>query len=100
MLNIFDDLERGHCKRIVDHQVDSRPMVLDGAKAGDVVQLDQLPGGHVTDTQGDILLKDVAIITPCGDVVVSNLTLEVGSSFYNILHSSVVHYTKILFNSS
>lgn len=76
MLAIFEDLEKGHCKRIAD-KTDKNPIAVSGAKAGDVVQLDQLPGGDVTDTDGDIVLKDVAIITPCGDIVVTNLTFQV-----------------------
>lgn len=77
MLSIFEDLEKGHCKRIADKTDIKNPISVTGAKAGDVVQLDQLPGGDVTDTDGDIVLKDVAIITPCGDIVVTKLTFQV-----------------------
>lgn len=78
MLAIFDDLEKGHCHRSIDNRdKPEETKQIHQAKTGDVVQLDQLQGGHVTDTDGDIVLKDVAIITPCGDVVVSTLTLQV-----------------------
>ncbi|KAK3698087.1 hypothetical protein QZH41_005897 [Actinostola sp. cb2023] len=79
MLVIFDDLEKGHCRRAID-KIDKpeETKQIYHAKAGDVVQLKQLQGGHVTDTDGDIIIQDVAIITPCGDVVVSSLTLQVG----------------------
>lgn len=76
MLSVFEDIEKGHCMRTSENS-DSAIEVQNCAKAGQVVKLDQMPGGHVTDTDGNISLKDVAIITPCGDVVVTGLTLEV-----------------------
>jgi hypothetical protein len=79
MLSVFEDIKKGHCKRPLEksNSVNELEEHTKIAKAGQVVKLDEMPGGHITDTDGAIMLKDVAIITPCGDVVVSGLTLEV-----------------------
>ena len=45
---------------------------------GEVVDLTTMPGGEIYDSEHHIILFEVPIITPCGDVVVSQLSFEVG----------------------
>ena len=84
MLEVFEDVQKGHCHRQVSREMKERKDSIDEAEQlssvgahGEVVDLSQMPGGEVVDTKGNITLKDVAIITPCGDVVVSSLSYEV-----------------------
>lgn len=85
MFEVFEDVQRGHCQKqlLSSREMNERRDSTDeddqsssvGAH-GEVVDLSQMPGGVVVDTEGSIVLKDVAIITPCGDVVVSSLSFE------------------------
>lgn len=84
MLEVFEDVQKGHCHRQASREMKERKDSIDDAEQlssvgahGEVVDLSQMPGGEVVDTKGNITLKDVAIITPCGDVVVSSLSFEV-----------------------
>ena len=84
MLEVFEDVQRGHCQRQAARETKERKDSIDEAEQpssvgahGEVVDLSQMSGGEVVDTEGNIALKDVAIITPCGDVVVSSLSFEV-----------------------
>lgn len=86
MFEVFEDVQQGHCERQIlreltqadDSFLEDKEQCSVGVH-GEVVDLNQMPGGEVVDTEGSIALKDVAIITPCGDVVVSNLSFEVSS---------------------
>ena len=87
MLEVFEDVQKGHCHRQASREMKERKDSIDEAEQlssvgahGEVVDLSQMPGGEVVDTKGNITLKDVAIITPCGDVVVSSLSFEVISN--------------------
>ena len=86
MLEIFEDVQKGHCRRRTSLEIKGSERTADEAEQlssaelgghGEVVDLSQMSGGEVVDTEGNIALKDVAIITPCGDVVVSSLSFEV-----------------------
>ena len=86
MLEIFEDVQKGHCRRQTSLEIKESERTADEAEQlssaglgghGEVVDLSQMSGGEVVDTEGNIALKDVAIITPCGDVVVSSLSFEV-----------------------
>ena len=86
MLEIFEDVQKGHCRRQTSLEIKGSERTADEAEQlssaelgghGKVVDLSQMSGGEVVDTEGNIALKDVAIITPCGDVVVSSLSFEV-----------------------
>lgn len=86
MFEVFEDVEQGHCQRQVTRELTERRDSIDEAEQptseavgvhGEVVDLSQMSGGKVVDTEGSIALKDIAIITPCGDVVVSSLSFEV-----------------------
>lgn len=87
MFEVFEDVQQGHCQRqAVRESATERRDSIDEAEQpsnerlgahGEVVDISQMPGGEVLDTEGSITLKDVAIITPCGDVVVSSLSFEV-----------------------
>ncbi|XP_001629201.2 ATP-binding cassette sub-family D member 2 [Nematostella vectensis] len=76
MLSVFEDLEKGHCIRSSTADQSKENLNSHHAKVGQVVNLKQMPGGAVEDTEGTITLRDVAVITPCGDVVVSSLAFE------------------------
>lgn len=83
MLDVFEDVQQGHCERQISRELtqveDSLLEEKENSSVGvhgEVVDLNQMPGGEVVDTEGSIVLKDVAIITPCGDVVVSSLSFE------------------------
>ena len=86
MFAVFEDLQKGHYIRQVNPIEQKRRDSIDKAEEavvtgpvghGEVVDVNQLPGGEVVDTEGAIVLQDVAIITPCGDVIVSSLSFEV-----------------------
>lgn len=84
MLEVFRDVQKGNCQRQAANELKERKDSIDEAGQpssvgahGEVVDLSQMLGGEVVDTEGSISLKDVAIITPCGDVVVSSLSFEV-----------------------
>lgn len=84
MFVVFEEVQRGHCQKQTSQKPMERTDSIDKAEElpslgshGEVVDLNQMPGGEVIDTEGSITLKDVAIITPCGDVVVSSLSFEV-----------------------
>lgn len=86
MFEVFEDVQQGHCQRQATRELIERRDSIDEIEQpssegvgvhGEVVDLSQLSGGEVVDTEGSIALKDVAIITPCGDVVVSSLSFEV-----------------------
>ena len=88
MFEVFEDVQQGHCQRQATTELrrDSineveQPSSETVGVHGEVVDLSQMSGGEVVDTEGSIALKDVAIITPCGDVVVSSLSFEV-SRYY------------------
>lgn len=83
MFVVFEEVQRGHCQKQTSQKPMERTDSIDKAEElprlgshGEVVDLNQMPGGEVIDTEGSITLKDVAIITPCGDVVVSSLSFE------------------------
>lgn len=92
MLDVFEDVQQGHCERQISREL---TQVEDSALEekehssvgvhGEVVDLNQMPGGEVVDTEGSIVLKDVAIITPCGDVVVSSLSFEVSYEMNQVM---------------
>lgn len=86
MFEVFEDVQQGHCQRQATRELIERRDSIDEIEQpssegvgvhGEVVDLSQMSGGEVVDTEGSIALKDVAIITPCGDVVVSSLSFEV-----------------------
>lgn len=86
MFGVFEDVQQGHCQRQATRELIERRDSIDEIEQpssegvgvhGEVVDLSQMSGGEVVDTEGSIALKDVAIITPCGDVVVSSLSFEV-----------------------
>ena len=86
MFEVFEDVQQGHCQRQATRELTERRDSIDEAEQpssetvgvhGEVIDLSQMSGGEVVDTEGSIALKDVAIITPCGDVVVSSLSFEV-----------------------
>lgn len=88
MFEVFEDVQQGHCQRQATRELTERRDSIDEAEQpsseavgvhGEVVDLSQMSGGEVVDTEGSIALKDVAIITPCGDVVVSSLSFEVST---------------------
>ena len=90
MFEVFEDVQQGHCQRQATRELTERRDSIDEVEHpssetvgvhGEVVDLSQMSGGEVVDTEGRIALKDVAIITPCGDVVVSSLSFEV-SRYY------------------
>lgn len=83
---VFEEVQKGHCQKQAYQKLKERTDSIDEAEElpsvgthGEVVDLNQMPGGEVVDTEGSITLKDVAVITPCGDVVVSSLSFEVRS---------------------
>ena len=83
---VFEEVKKGHCQKQGYQKLKERTDTIDEAEElpsvgthGEVVDLNQMPGGEVVDTEGSITLKDVAVITPCGDVVVSSLSFEVRS---------------------
>ncbi|KAK2572203.1 ATP-binding cassette sub-family D member 2 [Acropora cervicornis] len=83
MFVVFEEVQRGRCQKQTSQKPMERADSIDEADKlpsvgshGEVVDLNQMPGGEVIDTEGSITLKDVAIITPCGDVVVSSLSFE------------------------
>lgn len=92
MFEVFEEVQQGHCQRQAAREpVTERRDSIDEAEEpsservgahGEVVDLSQMSGGEVVDTEGSIALKDVAIITPCGDVVVSSLSFEVSRYMY------------------
>ena len=81
MFAVFDDLQKGHCIRNVNSSGQEQNVATqemgNSIGHGAVVDVNQMPGGEMVDTQDTIILKDVAIITPCGDVVVTSLSFEV-----------------------
>ena len=88
MFEVFEDVQQGHCQRQATRELTERRDSIDEAEQpsseavgvhGEVVDLSQMSGGKVVDTEGSIALKDVAVITPCGDVVVSSLSFEVST---------------------
>ena len=88
MFEVFEDVQQGHCQRQATRELTERRDSIDEAEQpsseavgvhGEVVDLSQMSGGEVVDTEGSIALKDVAVITPCGDVVVSSLSFEVST---------------------
>ena len=90
MFEVFEDVQQGHCQQQATRELTERRDSIDEVEHpssetvgvhGEVVDLSQMSGGEVVDTEGSIALKDVAIITPCGDVVVSSLSFEV-SRYY------------------
>lgn len=92
MFEVFEDVQQGHCQRQATRELTERRDSINEVEQpssetvgvhGEVVDLSQMSGGEVVDTEGSIALKDVAIITPCGDVVVSSLSFEV-SRYYNL----------------
>lgn len=92
MLDVFEDVQQGHCERQISReltQVEDSALVEKEHSSvgvhGEVVDLNQMPGGEVVDTEGSIVLKDVAIITPCGDVVVSSLSFEVSYEMNQVM---------------
>ena len=86
MFAVFEDVQKGHYQRQIGGQVENPRDSTDGGNLrgavshGKVVDLRQMGSGKVVDTEGNIILKDVAIITPCGDVVVSSLSFEASES--------------------
>ena len=104
MLLVFDEVKRGHYQRNASIRPEKRRDSIDEAEAalsphgpqvGQVVDLTQLPGGEVVDTEASIILKNVPIITPTGDMVVTSLSFEVGTGIklliilYQVLGKSV-----------
>lgn len=92
MLDVFEDVQQGHCERQISRELTQVEDSLLEEKEhscvgvhGEVVDLNQMPGGEVVDTEGSIVLKDVAIITPCGDVVVSSLSFEVSYEMNQVM---------------
>ena len=86
MFEVFEDVQEGRCQRQASRELTERRDSIDEVEQpsnegvgahGEVVDLSQMSGGEIVDTEGSIALKNVAIITPCGDVVVSSLSFEV-----------------------
>ena len=87
MINVFEDLKKGKYCHIVPKSVEDEDIKSDRDKQdeasddvcvnGEVVDVSNLPGGDVYDSEDHISLHDVPVITPCGDVVVSRLSFEV-----------------------
>ena len=86
MINVFEDINEGHfvktgklkeisqAKNYGVMEVDS----LNGSLGhGQVVDLHGLMKVQAKKTDGDIMLENISIITPGGDVVVPNLSLQV-----------------------
>ena len=101
MFEVFEDVQQGHCERQASRPLTQRKDCIDDDEQqssesvgvhGEVVDLSLMPGGEVVDTEGSIALKDVAIITPCGDVVVSSLSFEV-SCLYQVI---TFNYVKVI----
>jgi len=101
MFEVFEEVQQGHCQRQAIKKLTERRDSIDEAEEpsseavgvhGEVVDLSQMSGGEVVDTEGSIALKDVAIITPCGDVVVSSLSFEV-SRYYKGAQTLMSHIT-------
>ena len=93
MLIVFEDVRNGRYQRNTPRPK-SRKDSIDGAETallahgpqvGQVVDLSELSGGEVVDTESSIVLKNVPIITPTGDIVVSSLSFEV----YIIVSSTI-----------
>lgn len=94
MFVVFEEVQRGRCQKQTSQKPMERADSIDKAEElpsvgshGEVVDLNQMPGGEVIDTEGSITLKDVAIITPCGDVVVSSLSFEVSMKSVKLFRS-------------
>ena len=93
MLSVFEDIHKGHFVRTAKTKdqpikddnfgVTSLNSSSDGSELshGDVVDLRQLSIVQPIETTDDIIINDMPIITPMGDVVVSNLSLTVSGLF-------------------
>ncbi|XP_065066834.1 ATP-binding cassette sub-family D member 2-like [Rhopilema esculentum] len=94
MINVFEDINKGHfvktgklkeisqAKNYGVLEVDS----LDGGLGhGQVVDLQGLMKVQAKKTDGDIMLQNISIITPGGDVVVPNLSLQIDSSTHLLI---------------
>lgn len=98
MINVFEDIHRDHFIRVntntktfqsVEEKLEDAFNDDDNAfKHGEVVALHTLPRITPTFTESEIILKQVPIIAPSGDIVCPSLSMKVGNSFLIcILHS-------------
>ena len=91
MINVFEDINEGNfiklskAKELMPNfEQDPQDLVSgDTSQAkflhGQVVNLQKLPKVSAKITDGDIKLKHISVITPSGDVVVPDLSLQVRS---------------------
>ena len=87
MVSVFEDIQQGHFKRVLSEKSSSNLIAdelfeaTNGGESpfryGNVVNVSDLPRIDPTVTDGDIVLHEVPIITPAGDVVCSSLTVKV-----------------------
>ena len=85
MINVFEDIHRDHFIRINssknDQSVEEKleDAITDNRvfKHGQVVSLNSLPRIAPTFTDSDIVLKQVPIIAPSGNIVCPSLSLKV-----------------------
>jgi len=86
MVSVFEDIQQGHFKRVLSEKSSSNLIAdelfeaTNGGESpfryGNVVNVSDLPRIDPTVTDGDIVLHEVPIITPAGDVVCSSLTVK------------------------
>ena len=90
MITVFEDLKKGKYCRSISKVLESQPSLsettdddideivkIGSHRHGEVVDVNSLPGGDIYDTEHQINLDEVPVITPCGDVVVSKLSFQV-----------------------
>ena len=95
MINVFEDINKGNFMKIAKAKelMPSNNMgTLDLATGsshhmkflhGQVVDLQRLPKVSAKRTNGNIMLENVSVVTPSGDVVVPNLSLQVSYHLCN-----------------
>ena len=97
MISVFKDLKKGKYCHTVSKALEKKAIqvchdndeddfggtddVDDDICTGKVVDVESMPGGELHESEHDICLDQVPIITPCGDVVVSKLSFEVYTRF-------------------
>ena len=94
MINVFEDINKGNFLKVskakelmpIDN-ADTLGQATEGSHHrsflhGQVVNLQRLPKVSAKRTNGDIVLEHVSVITPSGDVVVPDLSLQVGCHGY------------------
>ena len=110
MINVFEDINKGNFTKITkakeimpSDKMGSLDLTTEGRHHtkflhGQVVDLQKLPKVSAKRTNGDIMLENVSVITPSGDIVVPNLSLQVSNHLCYEVFLLYAKYSVILFD--